>query len=309
MQPNIQLACDCPNYVKYKTFYDEALAYESSLYWDFAKCLLTCSAIGIVLFFLFAFVRIRTIEEFTSSSMKMKRQVSTKKVSEPSSPISPQRDLVSSSSSSDYSSSTSDSSLDSRRSFDSSSETPLRRRPTFVPNRHSFAKMMGTIKDIPQKVQDEVQMPSFGRRQSGKKMKRSQSTSQVILPSETLSTPVLSSSVKDDSPVFTSPFAVGDDLNRSTRILEPISPTTPSPASARNLECSSAPAVLEYVQGRPTAPPTARRPSLNFAKSLHDISMSMGPRSPSIRFPLPRRASARSFLGIHVEDQEGETEL
>ncbi|EIM80399.1 uncharacterized protein STEHIDRAFT_125950, partial [Stereum hirsutum FP-91666 SS1] len=65
MQSNSQLTCDCRNYAKYKKFYDEALAYESSLYWDFAKCLLVCSAIGIVVFFLFTFVRIRTIHDTT----------------------------------------------------------------------------------------------------------------------------------------------------------------------------------------------------------------------------------------------------
>lgn len=142
-----------------------------------------------MVFFLFTFVRIRTIhdttpiEDISSSSLKMMhRQSSTKKVSGSSSSISSQRDSISSYSSSDYPSSTSDSSLDSRRSSDSSSsETQSPRRPSFVPNRRSFAKMMGTIKDLPQKVQDEVQMPSFGRRQSGNKMKRSQSTSQVIL--------------------------------------------------------------------------------------------------------------------------------
>lgn len=130
----------------------------------------------------------------------------------------------------------------------------------------------------------------------------------TFVASETLDTPVLSSSTKDGPHVFTSPFADSDGLNRSTRVLEPISPTTPSPAPARSSERSSVPAVLESVQGRPAAPPTARRPSLHFAKSLHDISMSMGPRSPSIRFPLPRRASGRSYLGIHVEEQEGEIE-
>lgn len=136
-----------------------------------------------MVFFLFAFVRIRTIEDVGSSSLKMMhRQASIKRTFGSSSSISSQRDSIASSSSSDYPSSTSDSSLDSRRSSNSSSsETQSHRRPSFVPNRHSFAKMMGTIKDLPQKVSDEVQMPSFRRRQSGNKMKRSQSTSQVIL--------------------------------------------------------------------------------------------------------------------------------
>lgn len=316
MQSNHQLTCDCANYAKYKKFYDEALAYEKSLYWDFAEFLLVCSAVGIVLFFLLAFVRIRKghsatpIEDSSSSSLKTRHhKAPTKKASESSSDVSSERDSISSSSSSDYPSSNSDSSLDSLRSADSS-ETHSYRRPSFVPNRRSFVKMMGTIKDLPQKVQDEVQMPSFGRRQSGNKMKRSQSTSQVPLDARPLETSVPPSAINVDPPVFTSPFANSDNLGPSTPIVEHISPITPSPAPARNPERYSAPAALESAQGIPITPSTPRRPSLNFAKSLHDISVSVGPRSPSMRFPpFPRRSSARSYLGVHVEDQEGENEV
>lgn len=138
-----------------------------------------------MLFFLLAFVRIRKTPFEDSSSLSLKtrdHKAPTKKTFESYSPVSSKRDSISSSASSDYFSSNSDSSLGSRRSSDSSSsETQSHRRPFFVPNRRSFVKMMGTIKDLPQKVQDEVQIPSFGRRQSANKMKRSQSTSQVPL--------------------------------------------------------------------------------------------------------------------------------
>lgn len=146
-----------------------------------------------MLCFLFVvYTRLRQVKDTPAIASKLRsspkikiRRSPTKKPTASNSPVpATQRDSISSTSSSEYPASSTVYSSDSRRSSDDSScsnETSSLRRPVLGPARQSFKRMIFTIKDLPQRVQDEMQVPSFVRKPAVRPMmKRSHSTGKII---------------------------------------------------------------------------------------------------------------------------------